>query len=115
VEVLARGPVHEAFAELTNTNPEQTPVVTKQPPELIEELPPDQKPEGDDVQWLPGYWAWDDEAKDFIWVSGCWRDAPPGRRWAPGHWQEVDGGWAWVAGFWATDNQVQIQYLPAPP
>jgi WXXGXW repeat (2 copies) len=115
VEVLARGPVHEAFAEPTTANPDQSPVVTKQPPELIEELPPDQKPEGDNVQWIPGYWAWDDEAKDFIWVSGCWRDVPPGRRWAPGHWQEVDGGWVWVAGFWATENQAQIQYLPAPP
>lgn len=33
-------------------------------------LPPDQKPEGDDVAWIPGYWAWDDERNDFLWVSG---------------------------------------------
>jgi WXXGXW repeat (2 copies) len=115
VDVQARGPIHEAFAEPSTTNPEQPAIVTKQPPALIEEMPPDQKPEGDNVQWIPGYWAWDDDAQDFIWVSGCWRDVPPGRRWMPGHWQEVDGGWVWVAGLWATDNLTQVQYLPAPP
>src|SRR6516164_5211398 len=115
VDVQTRGPVHEAFAEPTTTQPEQSQVVTKQPPDPIEELPPDQKPEGDNVQWIPGYWHWDDEASDFIWVSGCWRDVPPGRRWLPGHWQEVSGGWVWVPGFWATENVDQVQYLPSPP
>jgi hypothetical protein len=115
VEVLTHGPVHEAFAEPTNTQPEQGPVVTKQPPEPIEEQPPEQKPEGDNVQWIPGYWAWDDETEDFIWVSGCWRDVPPGRRWVPGNWQQLDGGWVWVGGFWATEELAQVQYLPPPP
>jgi hypothetical protein len=115
VDVQTRGPVHEAFAEPTTTQPEQSQVVTKQPPDPIEELPPDQKPDGDNVQWIPGYWHWDDEANDFIWVSGCWRDVPPGRRWLAGHWQEVSGGWVWVAGFWATENVDQVQYLPPPP
>jgi hypothetical protein len=115
VDVQARGPVHEAFAEPTSTRPEQGQTVTKQPPEPIEEVPPDQKPEGDNVQWIPGYWAWDDEASDFVWVSGCWRDVPPGRRWVPGHWQQLDGGWMWVAGFWGAENLSEIQYLPWPP
>src|SRR5437763_1774746 len=111
VEVLARGPVHEAFAEPTAVRPEQSPVITKQPPDPIEEMPPDQKPEGDNVQWIPGYWQWDDEANDFVWVSGTWRDVPPGRRWVPGHWQQVEGGWTWVAGFWAEEKLTQITYL----
>ncbi|HYV39209.1 MAG TPA: YXWGXW repeat-containing protein, partial [Gemmataceae bacterium] len=115
MEVLARGPVHEAFALPTDTQPKPGPVIPKQPPEAIEELPPDQKPEGDNVQWIPGYWAWDEEANDFLWVSGCWRAPPPGRRWMPGHWQEIDSGWIWVSGFWATANLQEVQYLPPPP
>ncbi len=58
--MLAKGPVHEAFAT-TAEAPAETPTVKKQPPEPIEELPPDQKPEGDNVQWIPGYWSWDEE------------------------------------------------------
>src|SRR5229473_6903536 len=83
VEVQARGPVHEAFAEPTETRPQPSVVVPKQPPSTIDELPPDQKPESDNVQWIPGYWAWDEEAKDFLWVSGLWRIPPPKRQWVP--------------------------------
>jgi hypothetical protein len=59
VEVLTRGPVHEAFAETVTLDPEPGIVVTEEPPRLIEELPPDQKPQGSNVVWIPGYWAWD--------------------------------------------------------
>ena len=113
VDVQARGPVHEAFAEPNDLRPQPSPLVTKQPPDPINEVPPDQRPEGDNVQWIPGYWAWDEN--DFLWVSGCWRTAPPGRQWVPGNWQAVEGGWHWVAGFWASADQDQLQYLPAPP
>src|SRR5436305_11405657 len=65
VEVLARGPVHEAYAEPSAAQPQSPPVVNRQPPEPIDELPPDQKPEGDNVQWIPGYWTWDDDSSDF--------------------------------------------------
>src|SRR5947199_7496358 len=77
VEVLARGPVHEAYAT-TVEFPTPSPVVPKVPPAPIEELPPDQKPDGDNVQWIPGYWSWDEERTDFIWISGFWRQPPPG-------------------------------------
>src|SRR4051794_5307757 len=90
VEVLARGPVHEAYAEPVNTQPQPGVVVNKLPPAPIDEVPPDQKPEGDNVQWIPGYWGWDGEQKDYLWVSGFWRAPPPGRRWLPGHWQQTD-------------------------
>jgi hypothetical protein len=114
-EVLARGPVHEAFAELIETRPQPAPVVGKQPPDPIEETPPDQKPEGDNVQWIPGYWSWDEDQKDYLWVSGFWREPPPGRQWVPGNWQEVDGGWQWTPGYWAAANQDQLTYVPLPP
>jgi len=114
-DVLTRGPVHEAFAEPGQAHPEPTPLVAKQPPGPIEEAPPDQKPEGNHVQWLPGYWSYDEEAQDYLWVSGFWRDVPPGRRWVPGNWQAVDGGWHWVSGLWAAAGQQEAHYLPAPP
>jgi hypothetical protein len=113
--VLARGPINEAFAEPIDSVPQPGRVVPKQPPEPIEELPPDQKPAGDNVQWIPGYWAWDDERNDFIWVSGIWRNLPPGRQWVPGHWIQAAGGWQWSPGLWAQQGQQQLEFLPPPP
>jgi hypothetical protein len=126
IETLARGPIHEAYAEPHEINPTPSPIVDKQPPEAIEELPPDQKPEGENVQWITGYWSWDEERKDFIWVSGFWRIPPPNRVWMSGSWRQVDGGWQWVSGFWGEASQdlqgdatgsvqTQIEYLPEPP
>jgi hypothetical protein len=63
VEVLARGPVHQAFATPSQARPLPSHVVPKKPPDPIEELPPDEKPAGDHVIWFPEYWAWDDETK----------------------------------------------------
>jgi hypothetical protein len=114
-EVLTKGPVHEAFAEPVDFNPGPTKVVPKQPPDPIEEVPPDQKPAGENVQWTPGYWAWDDERNDYIWVSGIWRVPPPGRQWMPGSWAQVENGWQWTPGYWAVVEQQQVQYLPPPP
>ena len=89
VQVLTRGPVHEAFAETVTFDPKPGIVVPKAPPAEIEELPPEQRPEGANVAWIPGYWGWDDERSDFLWVSGIWRDLPPGRQWVSGYWGEV--------------------------
>ena len=116
VEVLGRGPIHEAFAQPPDVGqPEGGPVIPKEPPEAIEELPPEQKPEGDDVEWVPGYWQWDAERGEFLWISGAWRDPPPNRQWVPGHWRQVDGGWQWIAGFWAPAGQDDLTYQSPPP
>ncbi len=115
VQVLTRGPVHEAFAETVIFNPEPGIVVTKGPPEVIDELPPDQRPEGDNVAWIPGYWAWDDETSDFLWVSGIWRDLPPDREWMPGYWVRSGQGYQWTSGYWADAKVSEVEYLPAPP
>ncbi len=77
------------------------------PPAPLSELPPETKPPGDDVVWIPGYWVWDTTRDDWQWVSGVWVHAPPGRRWTPGYWSVADDGWRWVHGFWAID--------PPPP
>ena len=93
-EVLNRGPIHEAFANPITYDPTTGPVVPNEPSDPIEEQPPDQKPEGDNVQWISGYWAWDDERTDFIWISGIWREPPPDCQWTPGYWDQCDGGYA---------------------
>src|SRR5262249_9274077 len=113
-EVLTRGPVHEAFAEPVPFDPKSGIVVPKQPPAPIEELPPEQKPEGDNVAWISGYWTWDDERKDYVWVSGIYRVVPPSRQWMPGYWNKIDSGYQWVPGFWNA-AKADVEYFPAPP
>jgi hypothetical protein len=114
IEVQARGPVHEAFATPTAEHCE-TPLVPQRPPAPIEEMPPAEKPDGS-VIWIGGYWAYDDERHDYLWVSGCWRAIPPGRSWVPGYWREHGEKWQWVPGFWtASDKAANVVYQPEPP
>jgi hypothetical protein len=113
--VLEQGPIHEAFAEPMALEKQQREIAAKQPPEPVNELPPQEQPEGQNVQWIPGYWMWDQGRDDYVWVSGMWRDVPPGRKWIPGDWQQVDGGFQWAPGFWADAKQQQVQMLPEPP
>src|SRR5262245_46283768 len=47
VEVLTRGPVHEAFAEPVLFEPGMNEVILTAPPDPIDELPPQQRPDGD--------------------------------------------------------------------
>jgi len=128
VNVQARGPVHEAFAGPTAESG-VTPALPKKPPAALEEMPPAEKPEGQ-VAWIGGYWHWDDERQDYLWVSGCWRTLPPGRQWIAGYWREQDEKWQWVPGFWAATatqaaavggqgggaaKPAEITYYPDPP
>jgi len=115
MEVQTRGPVHEAFAEPIASDAETGMVVPKAPPAAIEEIPPEEKPEGDDFAWIPGYWGWDEQRNDFLWISGIWRVPPPNCNWIPGYWTQVDGGFQWVAGFWLPNEVEEVFYLPAPP
>lgn len=113
---LLRGPVHEAFAEQVNSDPRPNMNITMQPPEAVEELPPELKPDGRLVEWISGYWAWDEDHDDFIWVSGIWREIPQGFRWLPGYWTKVDGGFQWVSGTWVSIQTSEIEYrVDAPP
>jgi WXXGXW repeat (2 copies) len=115
IEVDARGPVHEAFAQPYEADPEPPKAVDKQPPEPIPEEPAAEKPAGKNVQWVPGYWQWDNDRKDFIWVAGMWRDMPQGRRWVAGYWAKTAEGYRWVSGHFADANEKDNQYVPQPP
>lgn len=114
-QVLTRGPVHEAFAGMITYNPEPGITVKKAPPEVIEEVPPAERPAGDNVAWIPGYWAWDDERNDFLWISGTWRALPPGRAWMAGYWGQTRQGQQWTPGYWADATVQETTYLPPPP
>jgi hypothetical protein len=114
-EVLTRGPVHEAFAEPVNLQIQAGLVVPNQPPANIEEIPPAERPKGAHYVWVPGYWSWDGDRNNYIWVSACWRATPPNMSWVPGYWAQVSDGWEWVAGFWTPAGIQDIEYLPAPP
>jgi hypothetical protein len=115
IEVQTSGPIHEGFATPLTTEVPESIVVMKEPPQPIEELPPEQKPEGENIVWIPGYFGWDEERNDFIWISGFWRDVPPGRVWVSGYWSQNAEGWQWVPGFWTSAEQNEVTYLPPPP
>lgn len=115
MEVLDTGPVHEAYAETASSDTEPGIVVPKSPPDPINEVPPEQEDLEEGVQWIPGYWAWDDDRDDFIWISGTWRVPPPGREWTPGRWVEVEDGYQWISGYWADSEVAENKYLPEPP
>jgi hypothetical protein len=115
-EVLNEGPIHEAFAQPVDLNPQAGIIAPNEPPADIKENPALEKPKGSDYVWIPGYWAWEPERKDYIWVSGCWRIPPADMSWIPGYWNRVPQGWQWVPGFWIpTARAGQIEYLPQPP
>ena len=116
VEVMTRGPVHEAYAVPVSAG--QTPgmIVPRQPPAAVEEVPPDMRPQDPNSVWIPGYWSWDDDRHDFLWVSGVWRTPPPGYRWMPGYWQDLPGqGHQWTSGYWMPAHLQEATYLPQPP
>jgi hypothetical protein len=124
-QVLTQGPVHEAFAAPVVHDPKAAPTISKAPPDPIQEQPPDQKPAGQNVHWIPGYWGWDTTRNDYLWVSGVWREPPPGTQWVPGYWHQADGGYQWVPGSWMPASagpaqgqaaaSPQATYLPPPP
>src|SRR5262249_55396444 len=115
IQIDARGPIHEAYAQPHQAVAGPNEPAPKKPPEPIPEEPANEKPTGKNVKWIPGYWQWDNDRKDFIWVSGFWRDVPEGRRWIMGYWAETAEGARWVNGHWAAEQERDNQYVPEPP
>lgn len=115
MDVLDTGPMHEAYAEPSTSDTDPGIVVSKPPPDPIDEVPPEQEGLDEDAEWISGYWAWDDERNDFIWISGTWRVPPLGRHWVAGYWTEAGQGHQWVSGYWADNNVAENEYYPEPP
>ena len=87
----------------------------QKPPEPVDEMPPEQKPAGDHVAWIPGYWTWEASQNKFIWTSGIWRSVPAGVEWVPGYWSHVDSGSQFVSGFWRKTAEQEVTYMPQKP
>jgi hypothetical protein len=118
VTLVDKGPIHEAFAQPGAETRGKDMTAPKAPPEPINEVPPDIKPEGTNVKWIPGYWQWDANKNDFIWVSGFYRNVPPNREWQAGKWIEKDGKNIYVPGYWRPTKTVPSTPLvdvPEPP
>ena len=73
-----RGPIHEAYASPLQEQPGPTTALKAAPPAPVNEVVPETRPEGQDLTWIKGYWAWDDQRDDYVWVSGVWRRTPEG-------------------------------------
>ncbi len=114
-DVLTRGPLHEAFAAPVNLSGAVPPIATKRPPEPINETPSAYQPQGEGAVWIPGYWDWDDQGGNYIWVSGIWRNPPPDRQWIGGYWTQTANGFQRTPGFWTAANTEEVQYFPQPP
>ena len=69
-EVQTSGPIHEGFAVPLTVEVSQSIAVRTQPPEPIKEVPPAERPQGKNMVWIPGYYAWDEDRNDYIWLSG---------------------------------------------
>jgi WXXGXW repeat (2 copies) len=115
VNVQARGPVHEAFAQPAEPGVAAQAVIRQKPPDPIAEEPPDQRPAGANVRWIPGYWQWDADRRNFLWVTGTWRNMPDNRRWVVGYWAPVQGGYYWVSGHLAAEGEQDFQIVAQPP
>ncbi len=115
IEVQARGPVHEAFAQPFDIKPEPGELVPKEPPAPIPEDPPEERPSAENAKWIGGYWAWDAQKQDFLWVSGVYRVPPQGRTFVPGYWSQTANGSRWIPGFWSNAQQGELPYTPEPP
>jgi len=113
--VLNTGPIHEAFAVPAAREAVIPKGITARPPDAIDERPPLRQPVGETVRWIPGYWAYEPKAQGFVWVSGVWREVPPGRTWVPGYWTQSADLWRWVPGNWTDTSADQVTYLPEPP
>ena len=115
IEIQTRGPLHEAYAQPFEQQPAPGSIVPKVPPAPIPEDPPAERLANDNAQWIPGYWAWDAERQQFMWVSGVQRVPPQGRQFVPGYWSHTAEGWRWIPGFWSDANQPDVPYTPEPP
>src|SRR5262249_4810785 len=112
VKALTEGPLHEAF--LSPAHDGDPARVSKAPPAPIVQRPGIDAPDPR-AQWIEGYWEWDENRKDFVWVTGTWRVPPPGRFWVNGYWKRDENGWYRVSGFWSDRKTDRIDFRKNGP
>lgn len=112
IQTYENGPIHEAFVSPISANL-LLDAVEFEPPEPINERIPRQL----DIQseWIAGYWQWDLNANDFVWVSGVWRRPPPGHQWIQGFWKKYDNAWVRIPGYWSRQPEQYNDYISIPP
>lgn len=112
IQTHENGPVHEAFITKVNGSL-LIEAINKKPPEPLKESVPKQR----DMQaeWIPGYWYWDIQFNDFVWVSGVWRRPPPGHQWNFGFWKKYDQEWVRIPGYWSRSPEQYTDYIQVPP
>ena len=117
LELLTRGPLHEAFAQPVVFEPSQAPRAPEAVPAPLHEVLPAFKPQGA-VVWIAGYWAWNDVNDSWTWVTGTWRVPPAGKHWVSGYWTDSNDRRDWIAvGVGLLDSgsgqQVDLRASPA--
>ncbi len=113
-ELVDRVVLHEAFATAAQGVVSAGPIVREAPPENIVERPNGQ-PRGTNITWIDGYWAWHPVRQTYYWVSGLWREVPPGREWVSGQWFAAPGGYRWSNGYWGKANSPAPVLAQRPP
>lgn len=112
-EPLPLGVIHEAYVSKENI-PVLYSAVLEEPPDPINEKKPEAQPPG--TVWVPGYWSWSAEEKEYVWISGFYRKPPPERVWIEGLWREFDElGWVWLNGFWSAHLLEESSFIQAAP
>ena len=100
--------IHEAFFQETHSNILYQAISQQPPANIIEKIPSQTDPL---TIWIPGYWDWDTDQRDFLWVTGVWRKPPPEHLWVPTTWIDSDDNWIRVRGFWKNENLENIAYI----
>lgn len=113
VKPYTEGAVHEAYVTPSTEGGAVIRSISQQPPQPINELIPPQC--HSEAIWIAGYWSWNEEIKDFIWISGLWRRVPPNHVWIPGVWKQFGSDWAWLPGFWSAQPLENLHWIADHP
>lgn len=91
--VSALAPTPSEAAVFVHRGPVRTVVVAPPPPPVIA-TPPHRA----GWVWAPPYWRW--TGVDYVWESGLWLRARPGRVYVPAHWTRHRDAWIFAPGVW---------------
>jgi WXXGXW repeat (2 copies) len=91
---------HDALQTAQPPRPADRAHAPEQPPAPIAERPAGARPQRR-AEWVPGYWDWDPERAEFVWMGGVWQVPPPSTIWVSSRWMRDGDGWYRRPGFWS--------------